>query len=184
MFKKNYKSEIKVAQLSGAVSELSNYHHGEMSLQNCIINLAQDYTGSNNWNLLKPNGQYGSRLQLGRDHASPRYIFTELSEYTKKLFNNTDFEIVDYIEEEGVTSEPEYYVPVLSDEDFFNDVFNLIADKLVGVPNSHHVTFFESSRNDLLNLNYIWKNNPGDINHLNNEGNMLVAEIVNQMLKR
>ncbi len=31
-FKRNLKSEIKVAQLSGYVAEHSCYHHGEMSL--------------------------------------------------------------------------------------------------------------------------------------------------------
>ena len=42
-----------------------------------IVNLAQDYVGSNNMNLLLPNGQYGTRDAGGKDHASARYIFTE-----------------------------------------------------------------------------------------------------------
>ena len=51
--------EIKVAQFSGYVSENSGYHHGEASLNAAIIGLAQDYVGSNNINLFKPNGQFG-----------------------------------------------------------------------------------------------------------------------------
>lgn len=43
-----------------------------------IVNLAQDYVGSNNINLLLPIGQFGTRLQGGKDSASPRYIFTQL----------------------------------------------------------------------------------------------------------
>ena len=76
--KRNDKREVKVAQLAGSVAELSGYHHGEMSLMATIINLAQNFVGSNNINLLQPNGQFGTRLQGGKDSASPRYIFTML----------------------------------------------------------------------------------------------------------
>lgn len=56
---KNYKEEIKVSQLGGDVAKFTNYLHGEVSLSSTIVNMAQDYTGSNNINLLKPNGQFG-----------------------------------------------------------------------------------------------------------------------------
>jgi DNA gyrase/topoisomerase IV subunit B len=59
-FKRNLTDkEIKVAQLAAYVAEQSSYHHGEVSLQGAIVNLAQDYVGSNNINLLQPNGQFG-----------------------------------------------------------------------------------------------------------------------------
>ena len=64
--KRNDKKEVKVAQLAGSVGEKSAYHHGEASLMGTIINLAQDYVGSNNINLLLPNGQFGTRLQGGK----------------------------------------------------------------------------------------------------------------------
>lgn len=70
----NQSGEIKVAQLAGKVSEKSAYHHGEVSLQETINKLAQDYVGSNNINLLMPNGQFGTRLMGGKDAASARYI--------------------------------------------------------------------------------------------------------------
>ena len=85
-FKRKLRSDIKVAQLSGYVSEHSAYHHGEASLAMTIVNLAQDFVGSNNVNLLVPSGQFGTRLQGGKDHASPRYIFTLLSQLTLLLF--------------------------------------------------------------------------------------------------
>ena len=59
------KKEIKVAQLAGSVAEVSAYHHGEASLMGTIINLAQNYVGSNNINLLQPIGQFGTRLSGG-----------------------------------------------------------------------------------------------------------------------
>merc|ERR1712012_109236 len=86
-FKRNDKREVKVAQLAGSVGEMSAYHHGEASLMGTIINLAQDFVGSNNVNLLMPNGQFGTRLKGGKDHASPRYIFTQMSPLTRLVFH-------------------------------------------------------------------------------------------------
>jgi DNA topoisomerase-2 len=37
-----------------------------MSLTQTIIGMAQNFVGSNNINLLLPNGQYGSRNQGGK----------------------------------------------------------------------------------------------------------------------
>lgn len=111
--KKNLNTEIKVSQLSGYVSEVSSYHHGEASLQDTIINLAQNFVGSNNVNLLEPIGQFGSRLFGGKDSASPRYIFTNLSKNFKDLFHSEDFNLLDYLDDDGFSIEPRYYVPTL-----------------------------------------------------------------------
>jgi len=111
--KKNLYSEMKVSQLSGYVSEVSSYHHGEASLQDTIINLAQNFVGSNNVNLLEPVGQFGSRLFGGKDSASPRYIFTNLSKNFKELFNIDDFNLLEYLDDDGFSIEPRYYVPNL-----------------------------------------------------------------------
>jgi DNA gyrase/topoisomerase IV subunit B len=53
------KDEVKVSQLAGYVSDITSYHHGEMSLNGAIIGMAQNFVGSNNINILKPNGQFG-----------------------------------------------------------------------------------------------------------------------------
>ena len=113
MFKRNFSREIKVAQLGAAVAEMTSYHHGEASLYGTIINMAQDYTGSNNINLLKPNGQFGTRLASGKDAASPRYIFTELEDIAKKIFPVVDLDILDYLEDDGQKIEPRYFMPIL-----------------------------------------------------------------------
>ena len=49
-----------MAHFSGYTSEHSRYHHGEASLNAAIFGLAKDYVGSNNINLFKPNGQFGT----------------------------------------------------------------------------------------------------------------------------
>lgn len=112
-FKKNLKSEIKVAQLVGYVSEHSAYHHGEVSLQQTIVKLAHDFVGSNNINLLVPSGQFGTRLQGGKDAASARYIFTTLSDITRKIFVESDDALLNYLTEDNMKIEPMYYVPIV-----------------------------------------------------------------------
>jgi len=112
-FKKNLNSEIKVAQFSGYVSEHSGYHHGEASLNGAIIGMAQDYIGSNNINLLMPNGQFGTRLQGGKDSASERYIFTNLNPLTRLIFPQADDNILTYLNDDGILVEPIYYSPII-----------------------------------------------------------------------
>jgi len=112
-FKKKLYQEIKVAQFSGYVSEQSGYHHGEASLNGAIVNMAQDFVGSNNINLLLPNGQFGTRLQGGKDSASERYIFTKLNDITRKIFRKEDDLVLDFLDDDGLSVEPIYYVPII-----------------------------------------------------------------------
>ncbi|KAM3718770.1 DNA topoisomerase 2 top-2 [Dirofilaria immitis] len=112
-FKRADKKEVKVAQLAGAVGEMSAYHHGEASLMSTIVNLAQDYVGSNNINLLLPIGQFGTRLQGGKDSASPRYIFTQLNPVTRAMFPAVDENVLRFLFEENQRIEPEWYCPII-----------------------------------------------------------------------
>lgn len=112
-FKRNLKQEIKVAQLAGYVSEHSAYHHGEVSLTQTIIGMAQNFVGSNNINLLSPCGQFGTRLMGGKDAASPRYVFTKLESITRLIFHPDDDPLLDYLEDDGESIEPLYYVPII-----------------------------------------------------------------------
>lgn len=112
-FKRRLTSEIKVAQFSGYVSEHSAYHHGEASLNGAIVGMAQNFVGSNNVNLLMPNGQFGTRLQGGDDSASERYIFTMLNSLTRYIFPEADDSILTYLNDDGTIVEPEHYVPII-----------------------------------------------------------------------
>jgi len=112
-FKKNLTSEIKVAQFSGYVSEHSGYHHGEASLNAAIVGMAQNFVGSNNINLFMPNGQFGTRLQGGKDSASERYIFTQLNKITRSIFPAADDNVLEYLNDDGLSVEPIYYAPII-----------------------------------------------------------------------
>ena len=107
------KTEIKVAQLAGFVSDKAAYHHGEMSLTGAIVGMAQNFVGSNNINILKPNGQFGTRNKAGKDSASPRYIWTKLEDLTSIIFNSNDEMILSNQYEDGNMIEPEYYAPII-----------------------------------------------------------------------
>lgn len=109
----NPKDELKVSQLSGYISSLTSYHHGETSMMMSIINMAQNFIGSNNINLLFPSGQFGSRVMLGSDHASPRYIFTYLNKVTRSIFREEDDIILKYLNDDGVFIEPEHFYGII-----------------------------------------------------------------------
>ena len=112
-FKKKLTTEIKVAQFSGYVSEHSGYHHGEASLNAAIVGMAQNYVGSNNINLLVPSGQFGTRLQGGKDSASERYIFTYLNTITRMIYRENDDAILKYLDDDGFLVEPIFYAPII-----------------------------------------------------------------------
>jgi DNA topoisomerase II len=112
-FKKNLKDEMKVAQLAAFVAEKSAYHHGEVSLADTIVKLANDYTGSNNINLLEPCGQFGTRLMGGKDASQTRYIFTKLTKEARKIFDPKDDAILNYLDDDGRPIEPDFYMPTL-----------------------------------------------------------------------
>ncbi|KAF8760768.1 DNA topoisomerase 2 [Rhizoctonia solani] len=112
-FKRKLKNEIKVAQLVGYISEKTAYHHGEQSLTMTIVNLAQNFVGSNNINLLKPEGQFGTRSQGGKDAASARYIFTSIPHITRTIFHPHDDALLNYLKDDNDSIEPEWYMPIL-----------------------------------------------------------------------
>ena len=113
LIKKNIHSEIKVSSLSGAIIDLAAYHHGNTSLEEAIVGMAQTFVGTNNINLLSPKGQFGSRIKGGQDSASPRYIFTRLSDISSYIFRKEDNDVLDYLDDDGAPIEPKYYVPII-----------------------------------------------------------------------
>ena len=98
---------LKVFQLSGKVASDCYYHHGDASLSNAIITMAQRF--KNNAPLLEEDGQFGSLRSP--QAGAPRYIGTKLSENFKLSYK--DFELLEYKEEEGELIEPHYFLPII-----------------------------------------------------------------------
>nr|GEV83371.1 DNA topoisomerase 2 isoform X1 [Tanacetum cinerariifolium] len=86
---------------------------GEASLVDTIIGMAQNYVGSNNINLLRLNGQFGTRVMGGKDHGVGTLLFTQLSPITPYLFHKDDQLLLNYLNEGGQSIEPACYVPII-----------------------------------------------------------------------
>lgn len=106
-------NEIKVSQLANYVASVTQYHHGEASVAAIVVNMAQNFVGSNNINLLFPAGQFGTRHEGGKSAASPRYLFTKLTKIARMIYHPDDDELLNYLIEENKSIEPEWYVPIL-----------------------------------------------------------------------
>jgi DNA topoisomerase-2 len=111
--KRNLIKDKKVNEVAGYVSEQTAYHHGDVSLQGTIVNLAQNFVGSNNINCLEPSGNFGSRLAGGSDAASARYIATRLSPFARKIFSPLDEPNLKSQWDDGKRIEPEVYAPIV-----------------------------------------------------------------------
>ena len=110
---KHQNQHLKVANLASAVSNAMDYKHGEVSLQEAIVKLAQDFGGTNNCNLLVPDGQFGSRWNPN-NAASARYIYTQASDWLKKFFKQTDEALYIYnISDDGEQIEPKFMLPIV-----------------------------------------------------------------------
>lgn len=111
--KRNIVKDYGVASLAGIIKSETKYHHGEKSLEQGIVNLAQDYVGSNNIPLLEPMGAFGTRIHGGSDAASSRYINTHLSEISKIIFDKRDNPILEILIEDGFKIEPKTFKPII-----------------------------------------------------------------------
>jgi DNA topoisomerase-2 len=49
----------------------------------------------------------------GKDHASARYIFTRLEKIARAIFHPDDDPLLNYLNDDGLSIEPEYFMPVL-----------------------------------------------------------------------
>jgi DNA topoisomerase-2 len=107
-------SEMKVNAFVNETSKTTHYHHGETSLAGTVTKMAQEFPGARHLPFLRPQGQFGTRSNGGKDSADPRYTFTQLN---KKLcfaiFPKDDDFLLKYIFDDGARCEPEYYVPVI-----------------------------------------------------------------------
>jgi DNA topoisomerase-2 len=106
------KKKLRVSQLAGSVSENTQYHHGEASLQSAIINMGKDHVGANNVPLLQRSGQFGTRT--GEDEGAPRYIHCDIHDITKYIYRQEDNIILEYNIEDGYKIEPDQFYPIIS----------------------------------------------------------------------
>lgn len=107
IWKSGTEKPLKVFQLAGKVASDAFYHHGNQSLENAIITMAQGF--KNNMALLDECGQFGSLRSP--EAGAARYIGTKLNKNFRLLYK--DFELLEYKEEEGTSIEPKYFLPII-----------------------------------------------------------------------
>ncbi len=81
LWKNQSKGLMKVSSATGLV--LTLHPHGPASVESAIVNLAQDYTFSNNYPLIDKKGYFGERMET--QAAASRYIECKLGEVAKIL---------------------------------------------------------------------------------------------------
>lgn len=81
LYKNQQKGLIKVTAATGLV--LTLHPHGPASIESTIVNLAQDYTFSNNYPLLEKKGYFGERMET--TPAAGRYIECKLGKMAEYL---------------------------------------------------------------------------------------------------
>jgi DNA topoisomerase II len=105
--------DYRVSQFAAEVAKLAKYHHGEISMEKTIVSMAQTFVGSNNATVFHESGQFGTRSSGGDDAGSSRYIATKLTNIARYLFREEDDPILEYLDDEGSSIEPAYYVPII-----------------------------------------------------------------------
>jgi len=109
--KYNITTPIKVSQLASKTSQATQYLHGEMNLQGVVVNMAQDFVGTNNINLLSPEGSFGNRCFPAA--AAARYIFTHKTKIFNDIFNPIDNNLLIQQNFEGDDIEPRFFLPTV-----------------------------------------------------------------------
>ncbi len=110
--KKVAKDWCKVSKLAGVT--MSNHPHGNVSIENCISSMAQDFCGSNNVPFFEGDGSFGSRLTgPGNGCASARYIAVRLSENFFKYFD-VDSDLINTVDNyDSTDKEPDTFLPIV-----------------------------------------------------------------------
>lgn len=104
---------ISVANAAGKIAARTNYHHRGTAMEDTIIGMAADYTGTANVNLLRPLGQFGTRYK--HMAASAAYPKVSLNDPIQEIiFPRADDPILVHVVEEGHAVEPQMYYPILA----------------------------------------------------------------------
>lgn len=149
-------NKMRVSQVAGFVGSVAAYHHGDTSLEDTIKRMVNYYPGSNNIPLLDRIGQFGTRLEGGKDCAASRYVFTRASELFEYVFSkkDNDSHILNYLIEDGDSIEPEYYAPVIP---------LILANGCVGVGSGWSTDIPSYNPLELVEAVRTWLENDGEI---------------------
>lgn len=99
----------KLLALSGDAMRVSLYAHGDSSLNGTIVNMCKSF--NDNLNPLESDSQVGS-LRDPDSAGAPRYLYVKHSKYMDLIYK-TDYDLLDFVFEEGQYVEPMTYLPII-----------------------------------------------------------------------
>lgn len=99
----------KLLALSGDAMRVSLYAHGDASLNSTIVGLCKSF--QDNLNPLESDSQVGS-LRDPNSAGAPRYLYVKHSKYMDLLYK-TDYDLLDFVFDEGQYVEPMNYLPII-----------------------------------------------------------------------
>ena len=99
----------KLLALSGDAMRVSLYSHGDSSLNSTIVNMCKWF--NDNLNPLESDSQVGS-LRDPDSAGAPRYLYVKHSKYMDLIYK-TDYDLLDFVFEEGQYVEPMTYLPII-----------------------------------------------------------------------
>jgi len=99
----------KLLALSGDAMRVSLYSHGDSSLNTTIVNMCKPF--NDNLNPLESDSQVGS-LRDPDSAGAPRYLYVKHSKYMDLIYK-TDYDLLDFVFEEGQYVEPMTYLPII-----------------------------------------------------------------------
>jgi DNA gyrase/topoisomerase IV subunit B len=106
-------AEERISILAGKIISNMAYHHGEASMIETLVAMAQNHLGTNNINLLVPQGQFGSLILPRTVHASARYIYSYQEQIATALLPAADFPVLLRLSDDGVKVEPAFLAPIV-----------------------------------------------------------------------
>lgn len=139
LWKNQSKGLMKVSSATGLV--LTLHPHGPASVESAIVNLAQDYTFSNNYPLIDKKGYFGERMEPAP--AASRYIECKLGKVAEYLLfddmNQVDM-VPNYDEKvmEPVCLLPKLPIMLLNGAEGIGTGFSSV------IPSFHHSDLIES----------------------------------------
>ena len=122
-------------------------------------------------------------------HSSPWRVHTRKHPVHKnnpKRFNN-DFMLNDVEYHSKINKDMQIvneYLKNYYDPEYQQGVYDLIVDKLLKIPNTIHITFHDPEDTKQIPHNFydIYRQHPGDINHMSEDGNILTAGKIKKLL--
>ena len=99
----------KLLALSGDAMRVSLYSHGDQSLNGTIVNMCKYF--NDNLNPLESDSQVGS-LRDPDSAGAPRYLYVKHSKYMDLIYK-TDYDLLNFLFEEGQYVEPMTYLPII-----------------------------------------------------------------------